>query len=78
MKYLIRYNKTKGQPGRGTMEHVWRVFEGDKAEKEYLFKHFVLNVNSASERTGEDWNISCHGVLSIDKATSTATINPCS
>ena len=76
MKYLIRYNKTKGQPGRGTMEHVWRVFEGDKAEKEYLFKHFVLNVNSASERTGEDWNISCHGVLSIDKKTSTATINP--
>jgi len=57
------------------MEHVWRVFEGDKAEKEYLFKHFVLNVNSASERTGEDWNISCHGFLSIDKKTSTATIN---
>jgi hypothetical protein len=57
------------------MEHVWRVFEGDKAEKEYLFKHFVLSVNSASERTGEEWNISCHGVLSIDKKTSTATIN---
>ena len=75
MKYLIRYNKTKGQPGRGTMEHVWRVFEGDNAEKEYLFKHFVLNVRSASERTGEDWNISCHGVLVIDKKTSTATIN---
>ena len=75
MKYLIRYNKTRGQPGRGTMEHVWRVFEGEKAEKEYLFKHFVLNVNSASERTGEDWNISCHGVLSIDKKTSTATID---
>lgn len=75
MKYLIRYNKTKGQPGRGTMEHVWRVFEGEKAEKEYLFKHFVLNVTSASERTGEDWNISCHGVLTIDKKTSTATID---
>ena len=54
------------------MEHVWRVFEGDK---EYLFKHFALNVTSASERTGEDWNISCHGVLSIDKKTSTATID---
>jgi hypothetical protein len=51
------------------------VFEGDNAEKEYLLKHFVLNVNSASERTGEDWNISCHGVLTIDKATSTATID---
>ena len=51
------------------------MFEGEKAEKEYLFKHFVLNVTSASERTGEDWNISCHGVLSIDKKTSTATIN---
>ena len=57
------------------MEHVWRVFEGEKAEKEYLFKHFVLNVPSASERTGEDWNISCNGVMTIDKATSTATIN---
>ena len=51
------------------------MFEGDKAEKEYLFKHFVLNVRSASERTGEDWNISCNGVLSIDKKTSTATID---
>jgi len=57
------------------MDHVWRVFEGDNDEKEYLFKHFVLNVNSASERTGEDWNISCKGVLVIDKKTSTATIN---
>jgi len=75
LKFLIRYNKSRGQAGRGTMEHVWRVFEGDNAEKEYLFKHFVLNVNSASERTGEDWNISCHGVLSIDKKTSTATID---
>ena len=51
------------------------MFEGEKAEKEYLFKHFVLNVPSGSERTGEDWNISCHGVLSIDKKTSTAIIN---
>ena len=57
------------------MDHVWRGFEGEKAETESLFKHFVLNVPSVSERTGEDWNISCRGVLTIDKATSTATIN---
>jgi hypothetical protein len=55
------------------MEHVWRVFEGDK---EYLFKHFALNVASTSEKAGEDWNISCHGIMAIDKETSTATINP--
>ena len=76
MKYLIRFNKSRGSPGRGTMDHVWRVFEGEKAEKEYLFKHFVITVSSASERAGEDWNVSCRGVLAIDKATSTATINP--
>ena len=54
------------------MDHVWRIFEGDK---EYLFKHFAINVPCTSERTGTDWNVSCNGVLAIDKATSTATIN---
>jgi hypothetical protein len=72
MKYLIRFNKTRGQPNRGTLEHVWRVFE-DK--KEYLVKHVQINVNSFSERTGEDWNIACEGILTLNRETSTAIIN---
>lgn len=72
MKYLIRFNKTRGQQNRGTMEHVWRVFE-DK--KEYLVKHVNINVPSFSERTDEDWNIACEGVLYLDRETSTAIIN---
>lgn len=71
----IRFNKSRGQPGRGTPEHVWRVFVDGQ---EYLFKHFALNVPSVSEReaSSEDWNIACEGRLQIDKATSTATIDP--
>ena len=72
MKYLIRFNKTRGQPNRGTMEHVWRVFEN---KKEYLVKHVNINVPSYSERTGEDWNIACEGILTFDRETSTAIIN---
>ena len=71
-KYLIRFNKSRGQPGRGSIDHVWRVFENDK---EYLFKNFKINVESFSERTGEDWNICCYGVMTIDRETSTAIIN---
>ena len=40
-KYLIRFNKSRGQFGRGTLEHVWRVFENDR---EFLFKHIKINV----------------------------------
>ena len=71
MKYAIRFNKTRGQPGRGSLDHVWRVFEDGK---EYLFKHVKINVPSYSERAGEDWNIVCQGVMVIDRSTSTATI----
>ena len=35
-KYHIRFNKSRGQPGRGTPDHVWRVFENGQ---EYLVKH---------------------------------------
>ena len=71
-KYLIRFNKSRGQPGRGTMDHVWRVFENDK---EYLFKHFKLEVPAESEMSaGPDWNIACHGYMTIDRETSTAII----
>ena len=73
MNYLIRFNKSRGQPGRGTMDHVWRVFED---EKEYLVKHFELKVPSKSERTGEDWNVACSGKMVLDRDTSTAVILP--
>ena len=45
-KYKIRFNHMRGQPGRGTVEHVWRVFENDK---EYIFKNVKLNVTSEGE-----------------------------
>lgn len=73
-KYLIRFNKSRGTPGRGTEDHVWRVFENNK---EFLFKNFVLNVPSKSEKeqNSEDWNVCCYGIMVIDKDTSTAIIN---
>ena len=72
-KYRIRFNKSRGQPGRGTADHVWRVFEG---EKEYLFKHLSITVpvQSEKEEHSEDWNIVCNGYLSIDRQNSTAII----
>jgi hypothetical protein len=72
-KYRIRFNKSRGQPGRGTPDHVWRVFEG---EKEYLFKHLNITVpvKSEKEEHSEDWNIVCNGYLSIDRQNSTAII----
>ena len=70
-KYLIRYNKSRGQSGRGTVDHVWRVFENGQ---EYLVKYFILNVPSQSDRSGEDWNVSCMGKMKIDKETSTVII----
>lgn len=71
MKYSIRFNKSRGHPGRGSPDHVWRVFEDGQ---EYLFKHVKINVPCFSERDGEDWNIACHGKMIIDKDTSTAII----
>jgi hypothetical protein len=55
------------------MDHVWRVFEEDK---EYLFKHFVVNVPTYSEKEkdSEDWNLVCEGTMTIDRETSTAII----
>ena len=72
-KYRIRFNKTRGQPGRGTVDHVWRVFENDK---EYLFKNLKITVPVQSEKdaNGVDYNICCRGVLEIDRETSTALI----
>ena len=68
---LIRFNKTRGQPGRGSFEHAWRVFVDGK---EYLFKNVNIDIPSYSERTGKDWNIACDGVLEIDRENSIANI----
>lgn len=71
--YRIRFNKTRGQPGRGSMDHVWRVFENDK---EYLFKHIDISVpvKSDIDPNGTDYNIVCQGFLNIDRNSSTAKI----
>jgi hypothetical protein len=71
-KYAIRFNKSRGQQGRGTEDHVWRVFENGK---EYLFKHLNITTPVTDERDGGDWNIVCYGVMSIDRNTSTAIIS---
>ena len=72
-KYLIRFNKTRGNPGRGSIDHVWRVFENGK---EFLFKHFQLRVPSFDQQDGPDWNVCCFGIMEIDRETSTAIIHP--
>lgn len=72
-KICIRFNKSRGLPGRGSEDHVWRVFED---EKEYLVKNVEVNVPSKGEKTGQDWSICCEGTLSLDRATSTAIVEP--
>lgn len=57
-KFCIRFNKSRGQEGRGTIDHVWRVFEGDV---EHLAKDVLIQVPSWTEQTGEDWSICCYG-----------------
>jgi hypothetical protein len=71
----IRFNKSRGQPGRGSVDHVWRVFVKNQ---EYIVKNFKINVHSYGEKEpgSEDWNIGCDGFLVIDKESSTAIVNP--
>ena len=71
--YQIRFNKTRGQTGRGSIEHVWRVFENGK---EFLFKNLDITVPIKSEKdaNGVDYNIICQGYMTIDRDTSTAII----
>jgi len=73
-KYSIRFNKSRGMEGRGTVDHVWRIFENGK---EFLFKNFVLEVSSFSEKeeNSEDWNVACSGYMKINRDTSTAIIS---
>ena len=70
--FLIRFNKSRGTPGRGSAEHVWRVFENGQ---EYLCKHVKINVPCYDEKTHDDWNIACDGYMGVDSETSTITIN---
>jgi len=70
--FQIRYNQTRGQPGRGTMDHVWRVFEDGK---EYLTKNVEINVPCRGAKTGGDYSMVCEGKMTIDRETSTAIIN---
>lgn len=72
-KYLIRFNKSCGQPGRGTDQHVWRVFENGV---EFLAKDVQLNVPSWGELDGKDWNIACRGTLTMLPDETLAIINP--
>jgi len=74
MKFRIRYNKSAGQPGRGTNEHKWRVF--DENDKEYLCKHVKIHTitHTAVDPNGQDWNFVTDGDLQIDRENSTITI----
>lgn len=73
-KYRIRYNKTAGQIGRGTVDHKWRVF--DETGKEWLCKGVRIQTTAWTEidPNGVDWNMNCNGTMQIDKETSTITI----
>lgn len=73
MKVKIRFNKSRGQPGRGSEDHVWRVFAGGR---EYLVKHIEIQVPCKGEKEccSQDWNIVCEGNLHIDRETSTITV----
>lgn len=72
-KYSVRFNKTRGQPGRGSIDHVWRVFEG---QREILAKHVIIEVRSFTEKddNGVDYNIACYGSMKFFDDTDTVVI----
>jgi hypothetical protein len=69
--YLIRFNKSAGQPGRGSPEHIWRVFEDGN---EYLARHVRILVPCWSEQSGPDWNMACNGRMIFYTDTDTVVI----
>lgn len=73
MKIRVRFNKSRGMEGRGTVDHVWRVFVG---KKEYIAKHVIFDVlcHSEKECCSDDWNMVADGRIHINKETSTITI----
>lgn len=72
--FRIRFNKTRGQEGRGTMDHIWRVFTEDN--KEYLCKNILILTQCRGDKdpNGQDYNIVADGKIGVDKETSTITI----
>jgi hypothetical protein len=76
MKFRIRYNKTAGQPNRGSVDHKWRVF--DENGKEYICKEVEIYPPCRTEPdpNGNDWNIATHGTLEIIKPDSKIIIHP--
>jgi len=74
MIYRVRYNKSAGQPGRGTELHKWRVF--DETNKERLCKQVILKALAWTEQdpNGVDWNMVSEGDIHIDKENSIITI----
>ena len=75
MKYRIRFNKSRGQPGRGTKDHVWRIF--DETGKEWITKNVRIEAPSFGEKepNSEDWNIVTNGNLHLERGSSTAVIS---
>jgi hypothetical protein len=71
--YTIRFNKSRGQPGRGSMLHVWRVFENGR---EILAKNVRIEVRSWTEldANGQDYNIACRGRMMFFDDTDTVVI----
>jgi hypothetical protein len=55
--YHIRFNKTRGQAGRGTIDHVWRVFENDK---EFLLKNNPM-INGHTKESKQKISLSLIG-----------------
>ena len=74
-KYLIRFNKNRGQEGRGSDAHVWRVFENGI---EHLATDVMINVKSWGEVDGPDWNIACTGIMQKVTGSDLIIINPVS
>lgn len=72
-KYTMRFNKTRGQPGRGSIDHVWRVFENGQ---ETLAKHVQIKVPTWTEidSNGMDYNIACYGHMIFYDDTDTIVI----
>jgi hypothetical protein len=71
MKYRIRFNKTRGQPGRGSEEHAWRILNNST---EWLARFVIIQVPSRSEQEGPDWNIVVDGTLVFFEDTQTVLI----
>ena len=74
IKFHIRYNQSRGQEGRGSPDHVWRVFLN--GQQEILAKHFyILGGPVFSEHTEGNWNLCCYGTFQIHEDSGTVIIH---